>query len=422
VLTAVWYRLSVYARIMGRSSASRPFDIVVFGATSFAGQILCRYLVERHGTDGELRWAIAARNPDKLSNVAAETGAEVEQIIADASDSDDMAQLADTARVVVSTVGPYAKYGSELVAAVAAAGTDYCDLTGEPHWMQQMIDAHSVEAEASGARIVHTCGVDSIPSDLGVLFTQQRAIETLGTPCSRIRMRVKGFKGGFSGGTIATMMNTMDELASDPGLRKVLGNPYAIAPEGQRTGVRQPNVTTPVRDEASGQWLAPFVMAAINTRVVHRTNALLGHPWGRNFLYDEASMMGRGPTGLARAAAMSAGLAGFIGAAAIGPARSLLHRVLPDPGTGPSPEEQENGYFDIRFFGTTEDGRSIATKVTGDRDPGYGSSSKMLGEAATALLELEEVGGGFWTPATAFGESLIAPLTQHAGLSFEVLE
>ena len=400
----------------------RPFDIVVFGATSFAGQILCRYLVERHGTNSELRWAIAGRNPEKLERVASETGADVERIVADAAVADDMSRLAESTRVVVSTVGPYAIYGSELVAAVATSGTDYCDLTGEPHWMQQMIDAHSVEAETSGARIVHTCGVDSIPSDLGVLFTQQRAIETLGTHCNQIKMRVKAFKGGFSGGTIATMMNIMDELASDPGLRRVLGNPYAIAPEGQRTGVRQPNVTTPVRDETSGQWLAPFVMAAVNTRVVHRTNALLGHPWGGDFLYDEASMMGRGPAGLARASAMSAGLAGFIGAAAIGPARSLLHRVLPDPGTGPTPEEQENGYFDIRFFGTTEDGRSISTKVTGDRDPGYGSTAKMLGEAATALSTLEGVGGGFWTPATAFGESLIEPLEQHAGLSFEVLD
>ena len=399
-----------------------PFDIIVFGATSFAGQILCRYLVERHGIDGELRWAVAGRNPEKLERVASETGADVERIVAEASSADDMARLVESARVVVSTVGPYAKYGSELVAAVAAAGTDYCDLTGEPHWMQQMIDAHAAEAEASGARIVHACGVDSIPSDLGVLFTQQQSIATLGTHCSEIRMRVKAFKGGFSGGTVGTMMNTMDELSSDPGLRKVLGNPYALAPEGQRTGVRQPNVTTPIRDEATGHWLAPFVMASVNTRVVHRTSALLGYPWGGDFHYDEASMMGSGPAGLARASTMSAGLAGFIGAAAIGPARSLLHRVLPDPGSGPTPEEQENGYFDLRFFGSTKEGQSIATKVTGDRDPGYGSSARMLGEAATALLSLDGVGGGFWTPATAFGESLIEPLEEHAGLMFEVLE
>ena len=399
----------------------RPFDLVVFGATSFVGQILCRYLVSRHGADADLKWAIAGRNPEKLDRVADATRADVERIVVDASNADDMERLAESARVVVSTVGPYAMYGSELVAAVAGAGTDYCDLTGEPHWMQLMIDAHSAEATESGARLVHSCGVDSIPSDLGVLFTQQRAIEAFGTHCSRIRMRVKAFKGGFSGGTVASMMNIMDELSSDPGLRRVLGNPYAIAPEGQRTGVRQPNVTAPARDEASGQWLAPFVMGAINTRVVHRSHALMGHPWGGDFLYDEASMMGSGPAGFARASAMATGLAGFIGAAAIGPARSLLHRVLPDPGTGPTPEEQENGYFDIRFYGTTESGRSIETKVTGDRDPGYGSTAKMLGEAAYALLSLDDVGGGFWTPATAFGESLIEPLERHAGLTFEVL-
>ncbi len=407
---------------MAGPHVDRPFDMVVFGATSFAGQLLCHYLVARHGTGGELRWAIAGRNPEKLARVASETGADVEQIVADAANADDMARLAESAKVVVSTVGPYASYGSELVAEVATAGTDYCDLTGEPHWMQQMIDAHSAEAEESGARVVHACGVDSIPSDLGVLFTQQQAIAALGTHCSQIEMRVKAFRGGFSGGTVATMMNTMDELASDPGLRKVLANPYAIAPEGQRTGVRQPNVTTPARDDASGSWLAPFVMAAVNTRVVHRSHALMGHPWGGDFLYDEAVMMGTGPAGLARASALSAALAGFIGAAAVGPARSLLHRVLPDPGTGPTPEEQENGFFDLRFFGTTEDGRSIATKVTGDRDPGYGSTAKMLGEAAYALLSLDGVGGGFWTPATAFGESLIEPLEAHAGLTFEVLD
>lgn len=405
------------------SSPDRPFDLVVFGATSFAGQILCRHLVSRHGTDGDLRWAIAARNPAKLADVVDSTGADVPRIIADASSPEDMARLAQSSRVVVSTVGPYALYGSELVAAVAGAGTDYCDLTGEPHWMQQMIDAHSATAAASGARIVHTCGVDSIPSDLGVLFTQHQAISRLGTHCNRIRMRVKAFKGGFSGGTIATMMNIMEEQSSDPGLRKVLANPYALAPEGQRSGVRQPNVSVPERDEASGSWVAPFAMGSVNSRVVHRTNALLAHPWGADFRYDEAWMMGTGIGGAARATAMSAGLGAFIGAAAIGPVRSLLDKLLPQPGSGPTPEAQENGFFDIRFFGSTADGRTISTKVTGDRDPGYGSTGKMLGEAAHALANLDRsaVGGGFWTPATAFGESLIQPLVTHAGLTFDVL-
>jgi short subunit dehydrogenase-like uncharacterized protein len=399
---------------------------VVFGATSFVGEILCRYLVERHGTNGDVRWAIAGRSTDKLGTVASSTGADVPQIVADAASIDDMASLVDSCRLVISTVGPYALYGSELVAAAAAAGTDYCDLTGEPQWMQKMIDAHSEAAETSGARIVHTCGFDSIPSDLGVWFTQQAAIEQFGEPCTQIEMRVKAMKGGASGGTIASMMNVMEETAKDPTLRKMLANPYALAPEGMRSGVDQPNTLAPKKDAASGEWIGPFVMAQINTRVVHRSHALLGRPWGEDFRYDEAMSMGSGPLGAAKAAGLAGGLGGFMGVASLGPARKLLNRVLPKPGDGPSPEAQEAGFFDIRFHGTTADGRTIATKVTGDRDPGYGSTAKMLGECAVTLLatsrdETTGVPGGFLTPTTAMGDALIDALQANAGLSFEAL-
>lgn len=400
----------------------RTYDLVVFGATSFVGQILCRYLVDRHGTDGPLRWAISGRSQEKLDAVAAETGADVPRIVADAADAADMASLAGTATVVVSTVGPYALYGSQLVEAAAAAGTHYCDLTGEPQWIQRMIDQHQETAVASGARIVHSCGFDSIPSDLGVWFTQQQAQERFGTHCSTVAMRVKALKGGASGGTIASGLNVMDEVASDPALRKVLTNPYALAPEGMRSGPKQPNVTIPKMDEASGQWVAPFVMASVNTRIVQRSHALLGRPWGDDFVYDEAMAMGGGPLGAVKAAALTGGLGGFMGLAAIGPVRSLLKNyIVPKPGTGPSPEAQEAGFFDVRFHGTTESGDSIETKVTGDADPGYGSTAKMLGEAALALVE--GVGpGGFLTPATAFGDDLIARLSEHAGLSFAVVD
>ncbi|MEM9131239.1 MAG: saccharopine dehydrogenase NADP-binding domain-containing protein [Actinomycetota bacterium] len=407
------------------SRSARPYDLVVFGATSFVGEILCRYLVERHGTGRDLTWAIAGRSADKLSSVAASTGADVPRIVADAADADDMADLVGTARLVISTVGPYALYGSPLVAAAAAAGTDYVDLTGEPQWMQRMIDAHLDEATASGARIVHSCGFDSIPSDLGVWFTQQQAQERFGQACSTIAMRVKAMKGGASGGTIASMLNVVDETKRDPGLRKILANPYALAPEGLREGVRQPNVTSPTRDEATGEWIGPFVMASINTRVVHRTHALLGRPWGDDFIYDEAMLMGDGPIGAAKAGALTAGLGGFMGVAAVGPARKLLSRVLPAPGEGPSPEAQEAGFFDIRFTGTTTEGETITTTVTGDRDPGYGSTAKMLAESATTLLATNRgaqrgTPGGFWTPATAMGDALIDALVANAGLTFEV--
>ena len=403
----------------------RPLDLVVFGATSFVGQILCRYLVERHGTDGELRWAIAGRDPDKLASVAADTGASVERIVADARDREALDDLVGRTRVVVSTVGPYALYGSELVAAAAAAGTDYCDLTGETQWMRRMIDAHQDDAAASGARIVHACGFDSIPSDLGVHHHQRVAVERFGAPCTRVSMRVAGMKGGASGGTIASMMNVVEEVRREPALRKVLANPYALAPEGMRDGVRQPEVTVPTREDPSGEWVAPFVMAAVNTRVVQRSHALAGRPWGDAFRYDEAMIMGSGPLGAVKGGGLVVGLGAFMGLAALGPTRDLLNRyVLPKAGEGPSPEAQRTGYFDLRFFGETEDGRRLVTQVTGDRDPGYGSTAKMLGETAVALVDLapDALDGGFWTPSTALGDDLVERLEGHAGLRFRSID
>jgi short subunit dehydrogenase-like uncharacterized protein len=400
----------------------RPYDLVLFGATSFVGQILTTWLVER--APAELRWAIAGRNEAKLAEVAASSGAEVERILADARDHDAMDALASSARVVVSTVGPYSLHGSLLVAAVARTGTDYCDLTGEPQWMRAMIDAHHATAERSGARIVHACGFDSIPSDLGVWFTQQQAIERFGVPCESIAFRVKAFKGGASGGTIASGLNLIEEARRDASLRAMLANPYALAPEGMRSGRKQPNVTMPQRDPVSGGWVAPFIMAATNTRIVQRTHALLGRPWGDEFEYDEAMLVGDGPLGALKAAAVAGGMAGFAGAAAFGPTRSLLRKVLPAPGEGPSPEAQEAGFFDVRLFGRTGGGDEIVTRVTGDRDPGYGSTAKMLAEAALAFRDVDRsvIGGGFWTPATAFGDLLVDRLVAHAGLTFDVVD
>ena len=405
-------------------SAGRRLDLIVYGATSFVGQLLCRRLVERQGVDGDLRWAIAGRDPAKLDRVAADTGADVERIVADATDGAALAAMAASTRVVTSTVGPYALYGSDLVSAVVDAGTDYCDLTGEVQWMRRMIDAHAPAAAASGARIVHACGFDSVPSDLGVWFLQQRAHELHGTPCEHVSMRVATLRGGASGGTIASMMNVMEEAAHDPALRKLLADPYALAPIDMRSGPPQRDVTRPRHDDASGQWIAPFVMAAVNTRVVHRSHALLGRPWGSAFTYEEATLTGPGPVGAAKAGGISAAMAAGLGLAALGPTRRLLNRfVLHGAGEGPSPEAQEKGSFDLRFHGSTADGRSLRTRVTGDRDPGYSGTARMLAEAAVALVDLDhdEVGGGFWTPATAFGDRLVERLEAHAGIRFELL-
>ena len=402
------------------NKAAREFDVIVYGATSFVGDILCRYLNQTYGTDGELKWAIAGRSQQKLDKINSDLGTSLATIVADAHDAEALNAMVQRARVICTTVGPYALYGSDLVAACADHGTDYCDLTGEPQWMQRMIDKHEPRASETGARIVHNCGFDSLPSDLGVLFTQQHALEQLGGHCSEIRMAVKAAKGGFSGGTVASMINVFQETAKDPSLRKTLQNPYAVCPQGQRQGVRQRNVTTPEYDGAIDKWLAPFVMASINTRVVHRSNALADYPWGKDFLYDESTMT----TGRFGATAMTAGLGGFMAMVAIKPTRWLLQKIaLPAPGEGPSPEQQEAGYYDLRFFGKTADGKRIRTKVTGDKDPGYGSTAKMLGEAAVCLAKdvADDKAAGFPTPSIVFGNLLIDRLQQNAGLKFEVV-
>jgi short subunit dehydrogenase-like uncharacterized protein len=405
------------------SRHDRPLDLVVYGATSFVGQLVTAHLVRRHGDVGPLRWAIAGRSAEKLATVAAALGTGVEHIVADAADGDALAAMTDRTKVVVSTVGPYALHGSELVAAAVAAGTDYCDLTGEPQWMRRMIDAHHAGAEATGARVVHSCGFDSIPSDLGVWFTQQRAIEALGEPCEQIGMRVTSMRGGASGGTLASMVNVLEEAARDPELKTMLADPYALVPAGSRPDIDQPEVTRPRVDPSSGQWIAPFVMATINTKVVHRSHALLGHPWGEGFRYDEAMAMGTGPLDAVKAAGLAAGLGAGMGLASLGPARSVIGRIMPKPGTGPSPKAQEAGSFTVRFRGRTADGRTIETEVTGDRDPGYGSTAKMLGEVAVSLVGLDpaRTPGGFHTPSTAFGDPLVDRLRDHAGLTFEVV-
>jgi short subunit dehydrogenase-like uncharacterized protein len=398
------------------------YDIVVYGATSFVGQILCRYLARRHGANGKLRWAIAGRDLAKLDQVARTTGADVQRIVADAADRPALDSLTASTKVVVSTVGPYALYGSELVESVVEAGIDYCDLTGEVQWMRRMIDEHQSRAEQTGARIVHACGFDSIPSDLGTWFTQQRAIEQFGEPCTEVRMSVAGAKGGVSGGTLASGMNMFEEMSADPELRAITADPYVLAPVDLRAGPEQPGLGRPTRDERFQSWVGPFVMAPTNSAVVRRSHALLGRPWGRDFTYGETMMTGDGAVGAVKAYAMTVGLAAFAGVATLGPSRRLLARVMPKPGSGPDAAAQQAGWFDIRFVGRTASGATIRTQVTGDQDPGYGSTAKMLGESAVAFLDLDssDVGGGFWTPASAFGDALIERLEAHAGVRFDV--
>ena len=409
----------------GSIMSAPSHDLVAFGATSFVGKILCRYLWDEFGAQGKMKWAAAARSQAKLEELRSSLGANagtLPLVIADAADETSLGKLCASTRVVVSTVGPYALYGEPLVKACAQSGTDYCDLCGEVQWIRRMVQRYEAMAQKSGARIVHCCGFDSVPSDLGVHFLQRQAMKRLGAPCTRVKMRVKAMRGELSGGTVASLMNVVKETAADPALRKELANPYSLCPPGSVPKVRQPDVRRAEFDLDFGAWVAPFVMSGINTRIVQRTNALSGQAYGADFTYDEAMLMGRGLKGRFAATALTAGLAAFMLAGAIQPARAALERfVLPKPGEGPSPEAQRKGFFDLRFLGTTADGRQIRTKVTGDRDPGYGSTGKMLGQATACLaLDIDKAAtaGGFWTPATIFGDRLIERLTDRSGLTF----
>ena len=385
-------------------ASQRELDIVIFGATGFTGRLVAEYLVAKNGHG--LRWAMAGRSADKLAAVRDEIGAPqaTPLVVADAGDPASLQALVERTRCVISTVGPYQLYGSELVAACAHAGTDYVDLCGEPLWMRDMIAEHQAAAAASGARIVFSCGFDSIPFDLGVLFLQEAAKEALGTTCPRVRGRVRAMNGEFSGGTAASLGATMQRIQKEPDLLAHLTDPFCLA-DGFK-GPAQPADNKPMEDEVLGQWVAPFIMATINSKNIHRSNALLGHPWGEDFRYDEMLVTGPGEQGKAVAEMVAK-------------ADPLGGDDAPKPGEGPSREAREAGNYDVLFVGTTADGQELRVGVSGDMDPGYGSTSKMITEAAVCLIgECADLPGGIYTPAPALGRHLIERLTDHAGLDF----
>lgn len=407
-------------------NTERKYGIVLYGATSFVGQLVAAYLqkfLAEDDSSNEVSWAIAGRNQEKLEQVKKQVGnSELPLIIADSEDADSLNEMAAQAQVIISTVGPYLKYGEPLIKACAENGTDYVDLTGEALFIKDMLDKYQQTAKDSGARIVNSCGFDSLPSDLGVLFTQNCAQKAHGEYCDTINMRVKAAKGGLSGGTVSSMATIFEEIAKDKSLRKQLANPYILNDDAKRPNVRQENVSLPQWDADNERWVAPFIMASINTRIVHRSNQLRDYQYGRDFKYDEAIWLPAGLKGRLMSYGMTAGIAGFAASMMFKPSRDLLNEhVLPKPGDGPSKSEQENGYFDIRFFGYTNKNYQVLTKVTGDKDPGYGSTCQMLAQSALCLLQdisKEQVAGGFWTPAAAMGETLIERLQNHAGLEF----
>jgi short subunit dehydrogenase-like uncharacterized protein len=388
-------------------SSNKKFGVVVYGATGYTGRLVCEYLNKQYGVNGEIKWAMAGRSQEKLVQVRDEMGipADVPFVIADADKPESVKAMVESTQVVLTTVGPYQKYGSYLVRMCSEIGTDYVDLCGEPAWMHEMIAAHADTAKASGARIVFSCGFDSVPFDLGIHFLQNAAMEKFAQPLSRIKGRVRAMKGTFSGGTLESFRLTMKAAAKNPNLIKVLTNPFALTESF--TGPKQPSGMAPIFDEDLNSWSAPFVMATINTKNIHRSNFLLAHQYGDDFVYDEMMLTGPGEQGEAMAKMVAAD-------------KSMANDPM-QPGEGPSKESRETGFYDLLFAGSNSNGDKLMASVKGDKDPGYGSTCKMISESAICLLKnLDAASGGIWTPASALGTLLIDRLQENAGLTFQL--
>ena len=399
---------------------SREFDIIIWGASGFTGRLVALYLFNKYGTTGDLKWAMAGRNLIKLKGVRDEVADKsVPLVIADSNDEVSLLKMVKRTNVICTTVGPYANYGSMLVDVCVKSNVHYCDLTGEVQWMHKMINKHHELAKANGSKIVHTCGFDSIPSDMGVYFIQREAEAKRGIRAKQIKMREAGISGGISGGTYASLSRVLEEAQKDKNIYKILSNPYSLNPKDGYVGKDKSDLRSIVYDESSRSWIGPFIMAGINTKVVRRSNSLSNYSYGKDFRYDEATIFGKGFMGRIKGLLSSIPI-GLIMTVRSG---SLLKKgidmLLPKPGEGPSKKKMKTGFYNLRFYITLEDGSQAFAKVTGDMDPGYGSTSKMLAESAVCLAKdkLSNI-SGVLTPSLAMGDALLKRLEKNAGLTF----
>ena len=385
----------------------RNFDVVIYGATGFTGKLVVEYMLNQYGNDNSISWAMAGRSHEKLITVRDKLGVsdQVPLLIVDSNDKSSVTEMVKQTKCVLTTVGPYQLYGNDIVAECAALGTDYVDLCGEPGWMHEKIAAHTEAAKASGARIIFSCGFDSIPFDLGVFFLQKEVIKKFGKPAANIRGRVRAMNGEFSGGTAASMAATMSSLKTKPELFEILVNPFALS-DGF-VGPEQPADNKPIFDEKLDTWVAPFFMAPINTKNIHRSNKIMNHKYGENFLYNEMWITGPGEEGKAAADMIAS-------------TNPIAGDDVPAPGEGPSREKRENGSYEILFCADI-DNQVFKASVAGDMDPGYGSTSKMITESAICLVkDVKELEGGIYTPAASLGMKLVSRLEANAGLTFKV--
>ncbi len=398
-------------------SNTKELDLIIWGATGFTGQLVSEYINKKY-SNSTLKWGIAGRNKEKASVVANRLNIDKERIfIANSNDIESLIKLTSKTKVICTTVGPYAKYGSNLIEACIKTNTNYCDITGETQWIRKMIDKYHFEAKENKIKIINSCGFDSIPSDMGVFYSQKKIFEKTGKYANKINMRVAGAKGGISGGTYNSLSNVLEEARVDKEVRKTLTNPYGLNPIDKQTGPDKADLQSVIFDKVSNSWIAPFVMAGINTKIVRRSHALIDFKYGSDFCYDEATLSGKGVMGQ---------LKGYLSLIPIFLAtrkkgsfiKNIVDYILPKSGEGPSKKTRISGYYNLRFY-LTQQNKIYLSKVIGDMDPGYGSTSKMLAESAVCLAidQIPET-YGVLTPSAALGEPLLKRLQENAGLTF----
>ena len=406
-------------------------DLIVFGATGFTGKLVVEYLIKHYGLENQkFTWAIAGRDKAKLEELKQSficidpRSASIDTFVADSFDSKSLDNLASSCNTIISTVGPYLKYGLPLVESCVKNHTNYCDLTGEVPFIRESIDLFHEKAIKNKCKIIHSCGFDSIPSDLAVLLLQKKSLEKFNKVCDNVSLYVRSIKGGLSGGTISSIINISKYTNSHPEKRSVLESPFSLNPIDKiKNNVRQPVLKSIRWDSSFNKWICPFLMSGINTRIVHRTNAVTEFSYGKNFRYNEVSSYDSGLNGFLKAFNMLMTLF-FL---QLSLKTNLLIWILkktifPKPGEGPSKHTMENGFFKMKIIGFINKMRKNSVTVTGDSDPGYSATAKMLTESAICiLLNKNKIPQkyGVLTPASGIGLILIERLKEK-GISFTI--
>jgi len=400
-------------------NVQKKLDLVIWGATGFTGQLVCEYISYSY-SNKDLNWTIAGRNEEKLLKLKNRLNINNPILIGNSNDKSSLEKICGKTKVICSTVGPYAIHGTELIHACVKMKTNYCDISGETQWIRKIIDTYHEKAKNQKIKIVNSCGFDSIPSDMGVYFCQSNYYKENGEYANAINMRVAGTKGGFSGGTYNSLTNVIHEASMNKSVRKTLNNPYGLNPINEQSGPDKKDLSSVIYDKVAKSWIAPFVMAGINTKIVRRSNALFNYKYGKSFLYSEALLVGDGILGK---------IIGYLSLIPIlmviqkkgSIIKGIVDLFVPKAGQGPSKKQRENGFFNLKFYFNSNRKKYLA-KVTGDMDPGYGSTSKMLAECAVclALDDTSNKNYGVITPSVAFEENILQRLQNNAGLKFSI--